>query len=57
MAIGEDAFSECYYIRQINYGGTREEWEQIQKPQYWDLFFRQYLLVCTDGTFTVNAYA
>ncbi|MBR2381133.1 MAG: leucine-rich repeat domain-containing protein [Clostridia bacterium] len=37
------------YLKQINYLGTIEEWEDIEKGSKWDEKARDYTVICTNG--------
>ena len=49
-SIGEDAFYNCYRLTDIQFKGTGEEWQAIQKNERWDHGTGKYTITCTDGT-------
>ena len=64
MHIWDYAFSGCYQLENIYYGGTMEEWDHISieveeeewpfsasiKSDEWDFGTGNYVVHCTDGT-------
>lgn len=56
--IGYNTFMDCVKLKRIEYKGTREQWETIQKGEWWDAvggwdeeeqkIIRDYILSCTD---------
>ncbi len=47
--IGAFAFINCP-ISTINFNGTIDEWNTIEKGEDWDLYTSDYTIYCTDGT-------
>ena len=47
--IGESAFMDCGLITKINFGGTKSEWNAIEKVDYWDDYTGDYIVYCTNG--------
>ena len=47
--IGYGAFNFCINLTEINYKGTKEQWENIVKEANWDLYSAEYVVHCTDG--------
>lgn len=62
--IGKSAFKGCANLLEINFGGTKKQWQEIKKeqtfyedenadPSYvmcdWDYYFGDYVVHCTDG--------
>ena len=47
--IGESAFLDCGLITKINFGGTKSEWNAIEKVDYWDDYTGDYIVYCTNG--------
>ena len=52
--IGDDAFAECWELTSINYRGTREQWEAVNKGDDWDSDTGDYVIRCTDGEIPKN---
>lgn len=50
--IGVYAFAECSNLTSINFGGTRAEWNAIEKIDEWDAGTNNYTVYCTDGEIT-----
>lgn len=48
-AIGREAFYNCDSLTAINYGGTKEQWNAIDKDHMWDNDTGDYVIHCTDG--------
>ena len=48
--IGLLAFADCCSLTKINYEGTVEQWEDINKEEYWDAGTGTCKIYCTDGT-------
>ena len=57
-SIGENAFFGCFGLANINYNGTKEQWENISKGSSWDYNTsyntRYYTVHCTDGDINVT---
>ena len=47
--IGESAFMDCGLITKINFGGTKSEWNAIEKVDYWDDYTGDYIVYCSNG--------
>ena len=48
--IGEEAFCYCQHMEIINFGGTKAEWEAVQKGIMWKYYIALDLTVyCSDG--------
>ena len=60
-SIGDSAFSGCTKLTEINFNGTKEQWEAIDKGENWDLemgIFNgigRYFIHCADGEIKVSA--
>lgn len=48
-SIGLEAFCDCNL--EIEYLGTKDEWESITKDSLWNYAFFRYTIVCTDATY------
>jgi hypothetical protein len=48
-AIGYNAFFDCDSLASITYGGTKTEWEALEKGGAWDENTPAYTVHCTDG--------
>lgn len=48
--IGDLAFAGCKSLAEIHYGGTKAEWEALQKGHKWNADMPDYTVICTDGT-------
>lgn len=46
--IDKFAFSGCGTLTVIRYGGSREEWERVEKGEGWDSTTGAYTLICRD---------
>lgn len=42
-------------IKQINYGGTIDQWEKINKSEYWNCDSSVEKIICSDGIIELNA--
>ena len=49
-SIGEDAFSGYTLLTNINYNGTKEQWNAINKHYQWNIDVPATSVCCTDGT-------
>ena len=48
-SIGARAFSDCSKLTDINYNGSMEEWNKIEKGENWNSSTGNYVVHCTDG--------
>ncbi|MGM9631563.1 MAG: leucine-rich repeat domain-containing protein [Eubacteriales bacterium] len=48
-SIGDCAFADCGELVDIQFGGTKAEWNAISKVSSWDYFTGNYTIHCTDG--------
>ena len=48
------AFRGCSGLTNIQFGGTKEEWETIVKGDEWDGYMPTYTVHCTDGDIVVK---
>lgn len=46
------AFGNCTRLININFQGTKAEWEAIEKEEYWNYNTGHYTVYCTDGNIT-----
>ena len=53
-SIGENSFFNCGELIDIQFNGTVNEWNSIQKGLNWDTFAGNYTITCTDGTIDKN---
>ena len=51
-SIGRGAFYNCNSLICINFEGTKEQWNAIEKAEYWNANTDDYIINCTDGTIT-----
>ena len=49
-SIGSAVFALCDNLNRINYNGTVEMWNSIEKHSGWDIDSPDYTIYCTDGT-------
>ncbi len=47
--IGTRAFNGCDSLTDINFKGTKEQWNAISKGSFWDYDTNNYTIHCTDG--------
>ena len=53
-SIGKEAFSNCYNLGSINFEGTIEQWNAIEKGKDWNYNVSSSCrIVCTDGTISL----
>ena len=52
--IGEKFVSKCKEFSTINYSGTKEQWEKIEKHPEWDIDMKSYVIHCSDGDIEVQ---
>ena len=48
--IGDYAFGNCPSLTDIQFAGTKEAWQVIEKGEYWDGETGNYTVTCTNGT-------
>ena len=48
-SIGYEAFFACSRLTDINYNGSMEEWNKIEKSESWNRSTGNYVVHCTDG--------
>ena len=48
--IGTIAFLDCTSLKEIRYGGTKEQWKAVKKGVAWNGCVPAEYVVCTDGT-------
>ena len=51
-SIGDSAFLNCDGLTTITFKGNKEQWNAIQKGDYWDYDTGEYVIHCTDGDIT-----
>ncbi len=49
VTIGDYTFSNCRNLTDINFSGTKEQWEAIEKGSSWNSNTGEYVIHCTDG--------
>ena len=49
-SIAKDAFYNCKLLVNINYNGTKEQWNAITKASTWDYKTGAYTIYCADGS-------
>ena len=49
-SIGRLAFGYCSELTTINFQGTKEQWQAIEKDTNWNHSTGEYAVICTDGT-------
>lgn len=54
--IGYNAFFGCKRLARINYGGRKSDWKNIQRGSNWLASAGTTIVVCVDGSITVNPY-
>ena len=52
--IGDFAFDGCGSLSEISYGGTREQWTDINFGEAWNGETGDFMVNCTDGSMTKN---
>ena len=50
--IGERVFWDCKKLKYIDFYGTVEEWQSIEKGANWDYNTNSYTVFCSNGTIT-----
>lgn len=53
-SIGNNVFSQCFNLYELNYAGTKVEWERILKPSRWKINSNLNVIHCTDGDVKLN---
>lgn len=48
-SIGHYVFERCSGLTEINYLGTKAQWDKFQRWSYWDYGTGDYVIHCTDG--------
>lgn len=54
--IGYNAFFGCKRLARINYGGRKSDWKNITRGSNWLASAGTTIVVCVDGSITVNPY-
>lgn len=57
ISIGESAFSHCTALTKIYFGGTMEDWDDIEFGEHWNVYMPEYTVYCTDGEIFVDLYS
>lgn len=52
-SIGARAFADCKNLKNIYFGGTKAEWENLQKGKAWDHGITACTVICTDGNIEI----
>lgn len=52
--IGSSSFAVCSALKDINFNGTKEQWNTIEKGIYWDYNTGDYTVICTNGKLDKN---
>ena len=52
--IGFRAFWDCTVLTSITFGGTVEEWNAIEKDEYWNFSVPATSVICSDGTVSLK---
>lgn len=47
--IGGQIFKNCVQLTDIYYAGSKSDWENIKKDNYWDQYSGNYIIHCSDG--------
>ena len=50
------AFNGCESLTEIRFRGTVEEWNAIEKENYWNLDMPSCKVICTNGEILIDAY-
>ena len=53
-SIGNNVFSQCFSLYELNYAGTKAEWERILKSSRWKVNSNLNVIHCTDGDIKLN---
>ena len=48
-AISGYVFYNCASLTTVNYGGTAQQWEELDKGEYWNYGTGEYIVKCSDG--------
>ena len=51
-SIGSGTFRSCSALKEITYDGTKEEWSNVTKGNYWKASVKELTIHCTDGDLT-----
>lgn len=51
-SIGDEAFRFCYELAHVNFNGTREQWEKIEKGLKWN--WNIVSVKCLDGIIKIK---
>ena len=51
-SIGNFAFEDCKVLTGVIFNGTKEEWKNIKKEDYWKYNASEFTIYCIDGTLT-----
>lgn len=49
VSLGSSAFFGCESLTKISYGGTKSQWNSIDKGEKWNYLTGYYTVVCSDG--------
>ena len=52
-SIESQIFAHCSYLTSITYNGTKEQWNDITKSDFWDLYSVITYVHCTNGIITL----
>lgn len=53
-SVGNNVFSQCFNLYELNYAGTKVEWERILKPSRWKVNSNLNVIHCIDGDIKLN---
>ena len=56
-SIGSAAFKGCTGLTEINFNGTKEEWNAIEKGSEWEANIGKYTIYCSNGNIAFNGYS
>ena len=54
--IEHNAFDGCTSLTEIRFRGTVEEWNAIEKENYWNLDMPSCKVICTNGEILIDSY-
>lgn len=54
ISIGSGAFHDCRSLESIRFGGTKAQWNSISEGLTWGSNPRGIVVICSDGTVTLN---